>query len=137
MAATNATFRNSKIIHIDDEPLPRTLQDALRPSSRAIVITESSTSFLIFNVNKAWEGLCGYSYLESKGKKLGSLLKGPETDPLAVTSLLSQLLRGEESTALITNYKKDGSKFRNRLRAGPLYDENGKVTHYIGVLQEV
>jgi hypothetical protein len=31
------------------------------------------------------------------------LLKGPETDPLAVTALLSQLLRGEDATTILTN----------------------------------
>jgi PAS domain S-box-containing protein len=122
---------------VDDEPLPRTIEDALRPSSRAIVITETRMPFAVFNVNKAWEGLCGYSYHESKGKSLGTLLKGPETDPLAVTSLLNQLLKGEESTCVLTNYKKSGRKFQNRLHIGPLHDDNGKITHYVGVLQEV
>jgi hypothetical protein len=66
----------------DNEPLPRTLQDALRRSSRAIVITEAVKPFRIVNVNKAWENLCGYSYVEAKDMTLGSLLSGPETDRL-------------------------------------------------------
>lgn len=122
---------------VDDVELPRTLADALLPSSRAIVVTEKTTPFRIFNVNKAWEGLCGYSYVESKGQSLGSLLRGPETDPLAVTALINQLLRGEEATALLTNYTKSGRKFRNRLQVGPLYNDIGELSHFVGVLQEV
>jgi len=120
-------------------PLPRTLQDALLPSSEAIVITENTKPFRVFDVNCAWEELCGYSYVESKGKSLGSLLGGKETDACAVTALIHQLfVHGEEATTVLTNYTKEGRKFRNRLSVGPLYDEDtGKVSHFVGVLKEV
>lgn len=124
----------------DDAPLPRTVQDALRPSRRAIVITETTAPFRVVDVNLAWEQLCGYTFLESKGKTLGSLLKGPETDQLAATSLISKLLQGEEAGATLTNYAKDGRMFRNRLRAGPLYEDEGDpstLKYFVGVLQEV
>lgn len=122
---------------LDERPLPRTLADALRSSSRAIVVTETARPFRVCDVNKAWEGLCGYSYLESKGKSLGDLLKGPETDAVAVTSLMSQLLKGEDASTVLTNYTKSGRKFRNRLHVGPLYNEDGDISNYVGILQEV
>lgn len=120
----------------DDEPLPHTLEDALRPSNRAIVITETTVPFRIVDVNQAWEGLCGYSFVECQGKTLGSLLQGPKTDRAAVTAVVSTLLRGEEAGAVLTNYTKDGREFRNRLRVGPLMDGD-KATHFVGVLQEI
>jgi PAS domain S-box-containing protein len=120
----------------DNEPLPRTLQDALRRSSRAIVITEAVKPFRIVNVNKAWENLCGYSYVEAKDMTLGSLLSGPETDRLTGTALVSQLLHGEEAGAILTNYTKDNRSFRNRIRVGPVMD-GSKVTHFVGVLQKM
>jgi PAS domain S-box-containing protein len=123
---------------LDNQPLPRTLEDALRPcKKRAIVVTEATKPFKVVDVNRCWEGLCGYSHLESKGKTLGSLLKGPETDQLAATGLISQLLRGEEAGATLTNYTKNGRRFRNRIRVGPLFDNSHNVTHFVGVLQEV
>lgn len=120
-------------------PLPRTLQDALLPSSEAIVITETKMPFRVYNVNAAWEGLCGFSYVESKGKSLGALLGGKETDTCALTALIHQLfVHGEEATTVLTNYTKDGRKFRNRLSVGPLYDEEtNEVSHFVGVLKEV
>ena len=132
-------FQKQKPVIADasDDALPRTFEDAIRSSSRAIVITEAAKPFRIVDVNKAWEGLCGYTFVESKGKTLGSLLKGPETDPLATTALMSQLLKGEEAGLILTNYTKSGRKFQNRLRAGPIYDENGTLTHFVGVLQEM
>ena len=121
---------------VDNRPLPKTLEDALRPSHRAIVITEAKSPFTVFEVNTAWEGLCGYKYVESKGKTLGSLLGGEETDQLSATGLISQLLNGNEAGTTLTNYTKSGRRFRNRIRVGPL-THDGKVTHFVGVLQEV
>jgi PAS domain S-box-containing protein len=120
----------------NNEPLPRTLEDALRSTNRAIVITETSLPFRIVEVNTAWEGLCGYSFVECQGKTLGSLLGGPETDKSAVTAVVSQLLRGEEAGTVLSNYTKGGRKFRNRLRVGPLMDGD-LTTHFVGVLQEI
>jgi PAS domain S-box-containing protein len=119
----------------DSEPLPRTIQEALRRSSRAIVITEAVKPFRIVDVNKAWEDLCGYAYVDAKGKTLGSLLRGPKTDTLTGNALFARLLRGEEAGATLTNYTKDNRAFRNRLRVGPLMD-GSDVTHFVGVLQE-
>lgn len=127
----------------DSNPLPRTLQDALRPTKRrAIVITEATAPFRIVQVNSAWEDLCGYTFSEAKGKTLGSLLHGPDTNPLAATSLIAQLLRGEqEAGTTLINYTKDKRRFCNRIRVGPLVDEQvhpaDKKRYFVGVLQEV
>lgn len=125
--------------HSHKNMLPRTLREALSPSNEAIVITESSKPFNVFDVNGAWEGLCGYSYAESKGKSLGLLLRGEKTETCTVTALIHQLfVHGEEATAVLTNYTKEGRKFHNRLRVGPIYDEDtGDVSHFVGVLKEV
>mmetsp|Transcript_26446 Transcript_26446/g.62958 ORF Transcript_26446/g.62958 Transcript_26446/m.62958 type:complete len:285 (+) Transcript_26446:114-968(+) len=148
--ATTATAANATTVVMNnnnDDELPRTLEDALRPSKRAIVVTEPRMPFNVVDVNKAWEDLCGYKYTECHGRSLGSLIKGPQTDPLTVTALINQLLRGEDATAVITNYKKDGRPFQNRLRVGPLYksshSHNGsapnhqEVSHFVGILEEV
>lgn len=62
--------------YVDERPLPTNLDDALRPTRRAIVITEAKAPFTIFNVNEAWEQLCGFKYIECRGKTLGSIIKG-------------------------------------------------------------
>jgi PAS domain S-box-containing protein len=124
---------------IDTAPLPRTLEDALRPTkTRSIVVTEKDAPFHIVDVNACWEKLCGYTYLQSKGKTLGSLLRGPQTDPLTATGMIAKLLQGEDEVgATLINYTKYGRPFRNRIRVGPLKNESGDVTHFVGVLQEI
>lgn len=124
---------------VDTAPLPATLVDALRPSkSRAIVVTESVKPFRVVDVNACWENLCGYTFCESKGKTLGELLKGPETNAVAATGLIAKLLLGEvEASTTLVNYTKLGRRFENRIRVGPLTDEAGNVTHFVGLLQEI
>jgi PAS domain-containing protein len=47
-------------------------------------------------------------------------------------------MRGEEAGGVITNYTKEGRRFRNRLRVGPLYDNDAQNPQYfVGVLQEI
>jgi PAS domain S-box-containing protein len=122
---------------VDRDPLPRTFRELRSPTSRPIVVTDKDMPFSIVEVNQAWEGLCGYGYAESHGKSLGTLLQGPETNMASVTAMMSQLLRGEEAGTVITNYTKDGRRFRNRLRVGPLVNDAGETTHFVGVLQEI
>lgn len=120
-----------------EDPLPITFDEAkIEDDDRAIVITEAEVPFRIVSVNSAWEGLCGYTNDECQGKTL-HCIQGDDTNQAAVTALMSQLLRGEEAGTLLTNYRKDGSKFLNRLRVAPLRDEHNAVTHFVGVLKEV
>jgi PAS domain S-box-containing protein len=123
----------------DNAALPKTLKDVLRMKSRAIVVTETKKPFRVVDVNECWEGLCGYSFSEARGKTLGSLLQGPETNQVAATGLVSHLLAGEEAGAVLINYTKDGRQFKNRIRVGPIFDEvNGTtITHFVGVLEEL
>lgn len=122
---------------MDNSALPKTLEDVMRQKSRAIVVTETTKPFKIVDVNECWEGLCGYSFTEARGKTLGSLLQGPATNQVAATGLVAHLLAGEEAGAVLTNYTKEGREFRNRIRVGPLFDEDDNLTHFVGVLQEI
>ena len=120
-----------------ETPLPTTLDEALAASNEAIVITEITPPFNVVTVNKAWEDLCGYTKAECNGQSL-SMIQGPETDLGAIESLMEQVMTGETAGTVLTNYKKGGRKFRNRVRVGPLFGENGdQITHLIGVLREI
>lgn len=120
-----------------EEPLPLRMEEATQDDDdRAIVITEAQVPFHITSVNSSWEHLCGFTKDECLGETL-SCIQGEQTNQAAVTAFMSQLLRGEEAGTVLVNYRKDGSKFLNRLRVGPLRDDNNVVTHFVGVLKEV
>jgi len=138
-SASASTLRFQDVYSkVDSRPLPRNLSEATSSAEdRAIVVTETSVPFRIVTVNEAWEGLCGYDQSEARGRTLGELLRGPETDAAATTSLIDKLLHGEEAGAVLTNYAKGGRKFHNRLRVGLLRNDAGKTTHFVGVLREI
>jgi len=124
-------------VELQHTSLPSTYACATSPGdSRAIVVTEASSPFRIISVNAAWEQLCGFSAAECHGKTL-ECLQGPETNHEAVSALMSQLQKGGEARTVLTNYTKDGRKFRNQLRVGPLMSDNEEFTHVVGVLTEL
>jgi PAS domain-containing protein len=123
-------LRHANHGHYDTAPLPSTMPQALEEHRQAIVVTEATPPFQIVHVNDVWTGLCGWSMDECRGKTL-SLLQGRETELSAVTSLMNQLLRGEEGGVVLTNYTKEGRRFRNHLRVAPC---DGL---FVGVLQEI
>jgi PAS domain S-box-containing protein len=122
------------------KPLPTTMDEyhaAAEHDSRAMVVTHAEKPFHIVNVNDAWVGLCGYTPEESRNKSLAALLQGPDTNPHDLDQFMKQLQQGKPAIATITNYTKSGRKFRNRVRAGPIRNDQNIVTHFIGVLEEI
>ena len=123
--------------HRGEPPLPQTLDDALTNSDpRAIVVTEAQAPFRIVDVNDAWVDLCGYTREEVRNHSL-KMIQGPATRNTAIKTMINQLLAGQETSSLLTNYTKTGRKFYNRVRAGPLFNANETVTHFVGILEEV
>ena len=135
---SSSFFANSCSSSASQHDLPNNLVDAsLSSDTRAIVITKARMPFQIVSVNSSWEQLCGYSQHECKGKTL-DCIQGERTNKAAVTAVVKKVLRqGIESITVLKNYSKDGREFQNRLRIGPLKDHIGKVTHFVGVLEEV
>lgn len=132
---------NEIIAEIHEQLLPKSINQIspskLDEDARAIVVTDPKNPYHIVAVNASWESLCGYTRDECKGLSLGPLLQGPETDMDNVMAMLSKLLAGEEAEALLTNYTKNGRKFQNKVKVGPIKDEMGKTVNFVGVLEEM
>jgi PAS domain S-box-containing protein len=123
--------------HRDEQPLPQTLQDALsNDDPRAIVVTEAEAPFRVVEVNDAWIALRGFTKEEARHHSL-SMIQGPDTNSTAVESMVELLLAGERAETLVTNYTKMGRKFYNHVRAGPIFNADQKITHFVGILEEV
>jgi PAS domain S-box-containing protein len=115
--------------------LPKTLEDALA-DPRPVVITEVVHPFSIVDVNDAWVGLCGYEREEALNKNIGKLLQGPETNHQVARTIFPQLMREHFANVVLTNYTKQGRRFRNKLNAGLISDEYG-AKYFVGVFEEL
>ena len=99
---------------------------------QSVVITNPALpdNPMIF-ISDEFEIQTGYSAEEALGRNC-RFLQGPETDPKAVEAIRDALKTESPITVDILNYKKDGTKFWNRLRIRPLHGEDGKVMFYAG-----
>ena len=76
--------------------------------------------------------LTGYSLNEVLGRNC-RFLQGPETDIKMVEKIRIGIDKGEDTTVVLLNYRKDGTTFWNQLFIAGLRDSDGNVVNYLGV----
>lgn len=128
-----------------DITVQKHFEDALRLRDRAIeaanvgiAIAEvrEGTDYPNIYVNPALCRMTGYSQQELIGHNL-RLLQGSETDKIAREKIRYALKQGISCEVTLKNYRKDGSVFWNELLLSPVHDEEGELTHYIGIQTDV
>ena len=90
----------------------------------------------IVAANRAFEALTGYGEAEVKGRNC-RFLAGPGTEPEWQAVLRRAVAEGRPALTELTNYKKDGTAFRNAVMIAPVLGENGKVALFIGSQMDV
>lgn len=87
-------------------------------------------------INKVFEKITGYSEKEVLGESL-RLLQGKDTEESAKQIIFDTIKNKKSCEVEILNYKKSGEAFYNRITLSPLFDEEGEVTHYIGIQDDI
>ncbi len=87
-------------------------------------------------VNDAFVDITGYDREEVLGRDC-RFLQGKGTDESKVRKIREALDKNEPVTVELTNYRKNGERFWNRLSITPIRNEKGIVTHYVGIQQDV
>jgi PAS domain S-box-containing protein len=88
-------------------------------------------------VNESFISVTGYTLAEVKGRAPGELLQGPDTDPATVALMREGIRAGQETTAEVLNYRKDGSPFWHALEIQPMHDAEGRLTGFMGIGTEI
>ena len=88
-------------------------------------------------VNPGFTQLTGYSSDEILGKKPGSLLQGPHTDPDTIVRIRNKLQKCEAFYEQILNYTKAGEPYWISLSINPIFDDNGLIQRYVSVQADV
>jgi methyl-accepting chemotaxis protein PixJ len=104
-------------------------------TSNAIILTNQEG--LIEWANEGFTRITGYTLEEALGKKPGSLLQGPDTDPATVQRIREKLLAKQPFTEEILNYTKQGEPYWLSLNITPSLDQNGNVTQFIAIESDV
>ena len=119
------------------EKVLRLRDQAIATVSEGILISEIQTDDnVIIYANESFERMTGYKFDEIKGLNC-RFLQGKETDPAAVAVMREAIKKQEFCAVEILNYCKDGTPFWNALSISPVKDAFGKVTHFVGVQQDI
>lgn len=89
-------------------------------------------------VNPAFERTTGYTLKEVIGRKPGTFLRGPLTDPEASTLMGEQLRLGKGFKNIeLINYTKDRKPYWVSIEVQPVYDNVGKVNKFIAIESDI
>jgi PAS domain S-box-containing protein len=115
----------------------RLLGRAVAASSNGIVITDPRVpDNPIIYANPAFEEITGYSADEVLGHNC-RFLQSDDRDQPALYELRGAITEGRECRVVLRNYRKDGTPFWNELYVSPIHDEEGRLTNFVGVQNDV
>ena len=86
--------------------------------------------------NPAMADLTGYERGEIRGRNC-RFLQGPMTEASAVRQLIVSIRTAAPTTVRVTNYRRDGSTFRNMVTINPVFDTEGLYRYSIAVLSDI
>lgn len=110
---------------------------ALEAAGNGIIIVDAQQPELpILYANEAFSKITGYSRSEVLGKNCRFLQNGDCEQP-EIATMAKAIKKGEPARVVLRNYRKDGTLFWNDLAVTPLYDKNNKLTHFIGIQNDV
>lgn len=104
-------------------------------TSNSVVIT--SAQGLIEYVNAGFTRLTGYTEAEVLGKKPGSFLQGPHTDPAMVARVRQRIAARESFYEQILNYTKEGKPYWISLAVNPVFDDAGRLHKFVSMQADV
>lgn len=113
------------------------LMSAIQAAQRSFCITDPSLpdNPIVF-ASKGFLDLTGYQLNEVIGRNC-RFLQGPETDQAEVMRMRESILRGDDTSVSLTNYRADGTPFVNQIFTAALRDFNNRIVNYVGVQVEV
>ncbi|MBI2311401.1 MAG: EAL domain-containing protein [Betaproteobacteria bacterium] len=130
--------------NLERERLRRQVEEQLRLRNRAVESTVNAILITDFTkpdnpieyVNPAFVRITGFPAAEVLGRNC-SFLQGNDRNQPGIEDIRAALRERRDGHAVLRNYRKDGSLFWNDLYVAPVADDTGRVTHYVGILNDV
>lgn len=87
-------------------------------------------------INPAFERKTGYTALDAIGRNC-RFLQGDDRDQSAIEEMREAIANEKSVTVVVRNYRKDGTLFYNELSLAPIHNNDGMLTHYVGISTDV
>jgi PAS domain S-box-containing protein len=110
------------------------LAAAVEQTADSVVITDPKGN--IQYVNPAFERITGYAKEEALDQS-SRILRSGKTDQAVYKELWETITRGEVWVGQLTNRKKDGTLFEERVTISPVRDKTDRIVNYIAVKQDI
>ncbi|TCB40314.1 GGDEF domain-containing protein [Acinetobacter terrestris] len=120
----------------ESEELLHLLKRSVDANPHGIILTGASGDQAIEYINPAFESLTGYKKEEIMSQNC-RFLQGADTDPETLNKIRDAIRHQQEIQVTIKNYRKDGSWFWNQLVLAPVFDEQQRCKHFIGIQQDI
>ncbi|TQE93110.1 MAG: PAS domain-containing protein, partial [Spiribacter salinus] len=113
------------------------LASALAEAECGITIADPNLPDMpLIYVNAAFTRMTGYSKAEALGRNC-RFLQGHLRDQPGVQKIRNALERGVDCTTVVTNIRRDGEPFENRVKLRPIRTDDGTLSHIIGIQLDV
>ncbi|WP_372983042.1 PAS domain-containing protein, partial [Marinobacter sediminum] len=125
---------------VEDNSRLKLLRRCIESSFNGITICDArEPDFPLVYVNPTFEKMTGYDQSEVIGRNC-RFLQGAAEDPsndTALSEIRTALESNSEVSVVLKNIKKDGTPFWNNLYLSPVRDDSGRVTHYVGIQNDI
>lgn len=142
-AATETLLKTKNELELKTNECQQTLeqlqlqQQVVRHATNGIVICDAQKADLpLIFVNPAFEHITGYTAAEVLGRNC-RFLQVTNLDQPKLEKLALAMRDGKNCTVILRNYRKNGKLFWNEFSVTPVRDPQGKLTHFIGILDDI
>ncbi|AOE83124.1 diguanylate cyclase [Pseudomonas sp. TCU-HL1] len=121
----------------ESEQRMRLLKRSIEASHNGILICDAIGEDLpIIYANPAFERMTGYAAEEVLGRNC-RFLQGQDRHQEGISEVRQALMEKRETHVVLRNFRKDGTPFWNDVYIAPVPNEQGEITHFIGVQSDI
>jgi PAS domain S-box-containing protein len=125
------------VVEKDPGMIPTVLAEILDSCINGVTLSDPDLpdNPIVF-ANAVFERMTGYTQDEILGRNC-RFLQGDDRDQPGLQEIRAALAAERAVEVTLRNYRKDGTRFYNRLSIRPLKDPDGRVIYYLGVQYDV
>lgn len=110
---------------------------ALEASNNGVIITDArAQDHPVIYANPAFSRITGYEQEEIIGRN-PRFIMGSELDQPGLDAIRAALREGRSETATVRTFRRDGSELWSEAAVSPVFDEQGVLTHYVGISTDI